>query len=118
MKLFCTGASAGAIWADCWSTAPGNESIDHYPPDAPPQTEPASPEPDAATQTVKKEEAQLVFQAVQAVLSEEEQCIINLWRECYKEREIALIMGLKDNTAATKIRRAEAKILAYVKENA
>ena len=63
------------------------------------------------------ESRQLVIRACQTVLSEEEQLIIKLWCRYAKEREIAAQLHMNPNTVATRIRRAKAKILGYLKDH-
>ena len=58
-----------------------------------------------------------IREAKMACLGEEERLIIDLWSAHRTENEIAALMDMNPNTVATKIRRAKAKILAFVNEH-
>lgn len=68
-------------------------------------------------QLLYKSLVESVRRAKEEALSEEDKLIIDLWcSRRYTEKEMAILLGMNENAIATKIRRAQAKILQYLKD--
>lgn len=68
-------------------------------------------------QLLYKSLVESVRKAKDEVLTKEEKLIIDLWcSRQYTEKEMSMLLDMNENTIATKIRRAQARILEYLKD--